>query len=64
MAEKLFRLKAVGLFRDGNVFPRVIEKGEEVHVDKQTRDKLLQSDPDNWEMLGFVVPKSTRAKSE
>jgi hypothetical protein len=64
MAEKMIRLEALCLFRDGNAFPRVIEAGEEVIVTQRQAKIMRNSDPDAFKQVGFVIPKSTAAPVE
>ena len=64
MAERMIRLEAIRLFRDGNAYPRVIEAGEEVIVTARTAEIMKRSDPDAFKTVGFVIPKSTVAKGK
>lgn len=63
-AEKMVRLEALVLFRDGNAYPRVIERGEEVIVTERQAKIMQNSDPAGFKRVGFVIPKSTAAKPE
>ena len=57
-----YKLLALRRFNDGNAYPNEVKKGETVVVDEVTKSQMLQSDPDGFQIVGKVVPKSTVAK--
>ncbi len=63
--KKIYTLKCVGGFRDGNAYPRVIANNETLKdVSEQQYRRLLQSDPSGFEVVDVVsvVPPSTKSK--
>jgi len=59
----VYKLKCIGGFRDGNVFPRFIGPGEVLEgVDERLYNRFMRSAPGGFEVLDVVkiVPKSTK----
>lgn len=62
--EKIYTLKCIGGFRDGNAYPRAIANNEIIEVDERTFNRLKRSDPSGFEVVDVVtvVPPSTKSK--
>lgn len=64
--EKLYTIKCVGGFRDGNAYPRAIANNEVLEgVTEREYRRLVQSDPNCFEVLDVVhvVPPPTKDES-
>ena len=55
-------IKCVEGFKDGMVHPEPVSVGETLVVDELKWKKIQQSAPGAFELLGKVVPKSSRSK--
>lgn len=61
---KILRVECTHGFRDGNAYPRYVDKGEVLEVPEWQFNRMKRSDPDGWHVLGYVIPKSTTAQKE
>lgn len=61
--ETKYKVKCLLGFLDGNAYPRRLGPGEVIEVDEATYRKLVQSDPQGFEVLEATkqVPPPTRA---
>lgn len=62
---KLYTIKCIGGFRDGNAYPRPIANNEVLKdVDERLFHRLQQSDPNGFEVLDVktILPPSTKSK--
>lgn len=59
-----YQVRALASFKDYNVYPREIKRGEELTVSESTYKHLVQSDPDAFELSGKVIPKSNVKKKK
>lgn len=50
-------LKFVEDFRDGNVYPRLIRRGELIKADEMLRKRFFQSGPTSFEVMQKLVPQ-------
>ena len=64
--EKIYTIKCLGGFRDGNVIPRYIKPNEVLDVTERLYKRLMQSDPDAWEVMNteLRIPPPTKASDE
>ena len=65
--KKIYTLKCVGGFRDGNVYPEYIPTGTILEdVDERLFHRLTKSDPSGFEVVDVknIVPPSTKSKPE
>lgn len=62
--KKIYVIKCIAGFRDGNAFPRFINPGEVLTVDEPLFRRLTQSDPSGFEILEqqTVIPPPTKAE--
>jgi len=64
---KIYTLKCISGFRDGNVFPRFINPSEIIKdVDERLYHRFTKSDPDGFEVLEIqtIVPPPTKSKPQ
>ena len=64
--EKLYTIKCIGGFRDGNAYPRSIANNEILEgITEREYRRLVQSDPNGFEVLDVVhvVPPPTKDES-
>lgn len=63
--KKIYTLKCIGGFRDGNAYPRAIANSEVLKdVDERLFHRLTKSDPSGFEVLDVqtIVPPPTKSK--
>lgn len=63
--KKIYTLKCLSGFRDGNVFPRFINPGEVLEeVDERLYHRFIQSDPEGFEVLEVqtIIPPPTKSE--
>ncbi len=64
--EKLYTIKCIGGFRDGNAYPRAIGNNEILEgITEREYRRLIQSDPNGFEVLDVVrvVPPPTKSQT-